>query len=408
MVFNLKSKMATKPDAPGVPVVTVSPTPPTEAADLASSTVSTAPETAQPSPTTSTTPAGYRELSARTSWFSFRISIRLLVISLILIAIALGCAIVAITFGDYPLSLGQVISAIFGAGEKFSLLVVREWRLPVAIAAVVFGALLGIGGAIFQSITRNPLGSPDVIGFDAGSYTAVVLVILVIGNTQYWSIAFAAIIGGIITAFAVYVLAWRKGMQGFRLIIVGIGISAMLSSINSYLITRADVEDAMVVGFWSAGSINRVTWQSLIPSLIIAVVIFIAAAALARSLQFMEIGDDVAKTLGIRTNSTRLALIIVGVATSALVTAAAGPISFIALVAPQLARRLTRTPGLSLFAAAAMGAALLSCAHLLSLIISSFYRTIPVGLLTVSIGGCYMIWLLLRETRRQYRTGTIR
>nr|WP_231911059.1 iron chelate uptake ABC transporter family permease subunit [Corynebacterium suranareeae] len=351
---------------------------------------------------------GYQSVTVQNSRFSFRFPVRLAVVSAILFTVALCSATWAITMGDYPLSLGQVINALAGTGEKFQLLVVREWRLPVAIAAVVFGALLGIGGAIFQSITRNPLGSPDVIGFDAGSYTAVVLIILVAGNSHYWGIAFAAIVGGILTAFAVYILAWRKGVQGFRLIIVGIGVSAMLSSINAYLITRANVEDAMVVGFWSAGSINRVTWQSLIPSLIIAVIIIVAAIALARSLRFMEMGDDVATTLGIRTNSTRLALIVVGVATSALVTAAAGPISFIALVAPQLARRLTRTAGVSLVAAAAMGAALLSCAHLLSLIISSFYRSIPVGLLTVSIGGCYMIWLLLRETRRQYRTGTIR
>lgn len=389
MVFNIKSRT----DAPEVPAVASEPV--TAVADQAASK----------------NPAldpGYRAVSVQRRRFSFRIPARLVMVSLILFAVALCSATWAITMGDYPLSLGQVINALAGTGEKFQLLVVREWRLPVAIAAVVFGALLGIGGAIFQSITRNPLGSPDVIGFDAGSYTAVVLVILVLGNTHYWSIAFAAIVGGIITAFTVYVLAWRKGVQGFRLIIVGIGVSAMLSSINAYLITRADVEDAMVVGFWSAGSINRVTWQSLIPSLIIAVIIIVAAIVLARSLRFMEMGDDVATTLGVKTNSTRLALIVVGVATSALVTAAAGPISFIALVAPQLARRLTKTPGVSLVAAAAMGSALLSCAHLLSLIISSFYRTIPVGLLTVSIGGCYMIWLLLRETRRQYHTGTIR
>nr|WP_231686532.1 iron chelate uptake ABC transporter family permease subunit [Corynebacterium deserti] len=325
--------------------------------------------------------------------------LRTVVVCLVLFAVAITSATVAITLGDYPLSLSQVIAALAGEGEKFQLLVVREWRLPIAIAAVVFGALLGIGGAIFQSLTRNPLGSPDVIGFDAGSYTAVVLVILVAGNTHYWGIACAAIIGGITTAIAVYLLAWRKGVQGFRLIIVGIGVSAMLTSINAYLITRAEVEDAMVVGFWSAGSINRVTWQSLIPSLLIAAVIIVAALALSRRIAMMEMGDDVASTLGFHINSTRLALIVIGVATTALVTAAAGPISFIALVAPQLARRLSHSPGVNLYASAAMGAALLSCAHLASLYIASFYRSIPVGLLTVSIGGCYMIWLLIRETR---------
>lgn len=348
---------------------------------------------------------GYRALQLRSSLISLDFPIRIVVVSLILLVLALASATFAITLGDYPLSLSQVVPAIFGIGEKFPVLVVREWRLPVAIAAVVFGALLGIGGAIFQSLTRNPLGSPDVIGFDAGSYTAVVLVILVLGNNQYWTIAGAAIVGGLLTALVVYLLAWRKGVQGFRLIIVGIGVSAMLGSINAYLITRADIEDAMVVGFWSAGSINRVTWQSLIPSLFIAAIIFIAAIALSRALRFLEMGDDAAATLGFHLNSTRLALIVVGVATTALVTAAAGPISFIALVAPQLARRITHTPGVSLLSSAAMGAALLSVAHFASLVIASFYRSIPVGLLTVCIGGCYMIWLIIRETRRQNFTG---
>ncbi|MCK2200938.1 FecCD family ABC transporter permease [Corynebacterium callunae] len=348
---------------------------------------------------------GYRALVLRNRYFSFDTPLRIITVSAILFVVAVGSATFAITLGDYPLTLSQVVPAIFGIGEKFPVLVVREWRLPVAIAAVVFGALLGIGGAIFQSLTRNPLGSPDVIGFDAGSYTAVVLVILVLGNNQYWTIAGAAIVGGLLTALAVYVLAWHKGVQGFRLIIVGIGVSAMLGSINAYLITRADVEDAMVVGFWSAGSINRVTWQSLIPSLIIAAIIFICTIALSRTLRFLEMGDDAAATLGFHLNSTRLALIVLGVATTALVTAAAGPISFIALVAPQLARRITHTPGVSLFSAAAMGAALLSIAHLTSLVIASFYRTIPVGLLTVCIGGCYMIWLIIRETRRHNFAG---
>lgn len=348
---------------------------------------------------------GYRALVLRNRYFSFDMPLRIITVSAILFVVAVGSATFAITLGDYPLTLSQVVPAIFGIGEKFPVLVVREWRLPVAIAAVVFGALLGIGGAIFQSLTRNPLGSPDVIGFDAGSYTAVVLVILVLGNNQYWTIAGAAIVGGLLTALAVYVLAWHKGVQGFRLIIVGIGVSAMLGSINAYLITRADVEDAMVVGFWSAGSINRVTWQSLIPSLIIAAIIFICTIALSRTLRFLEMGDDAAATLGFHLNSTRLALIVLGVATTALVTAAAGPISFIALVAPQLARRITHTPGVSLFSAAAMGAALLSIAHLTSLVIASFYRTIPVGLLTVCIGGCYMIWLIIRETRRHNFAG---
>lgn len=344
---------------------------------------------------------GYRACEPRNIVFSGRIAVRVAVFSISLSVLALVMAFGAVFFGDYPLTVGDVAAALTGQADEFTQKVVVEWRLPVVIAAVVFGALLGVGGAIFQSLTRNPLGSPDVIGFDAGSYTAVVVIMLVFGAQHYWTIAAGAIGGGLVTAFAVYLLAYRRGIQGFRLIIVGIGVAAMLGSINAYLITRADVGDAMQVGFWRAGSLSRVTWLSLSPSLLIGAVIVIACVLLAPALRGMELGDDAAATQGVRVGRARLGLLTTGVATTALVTAAAGPIGFIALVAPQLARRLARTTGVSLVASAAMGAALLSGAHLLAQYISTFYRPIPVGLLTVCVGGLYLVWLLIRESRRQ-------
>ena len=356
------------------------------------------------SPSAEPTPVqfGYRARVLRGGWFSLRFAVRLVAVAGVLLALAVIVALAAITLGDYPLTLGDVWAALTGQGEDFHLMIVLEWRLPVAVAAVVFGAVLGIGGAIFQSLTRNPLGSPDVIGFDAGSYTAVVVTMLVFGTSSYWTIATVAILGGLATALVVYLLAYRRGIQGFRLIIVGIGVSAMLGSINAYLITRADIKEAMAVGFWGAGSITRVSWSSMAPSLVIVVLIVIFGALLAPALRRLELGDDAAVTLGTRPTPARLGLMVVGVATVALVTAAAGPIGFVALAAPQLARRITRTPGVSLLAAAAMGAALLTAAHLLSLVIAQFYRPIPVGLITVCVGGLYLIWLLIRETRKHY------
>ncbi|MEU5401427.1 iron chelate uptake ABC transporter family permease subunit [Streptomyces sp. NPDC005963] len=345
---------------------------------------------------------GYAVRAVRCRWFSVRIGVRQATVTGVLFLTAVTLALVAIRFGEYALTIGDVVAALTGSGADFHRMIVVEWRLPVAVAALVFGALLGIGGAIFQSLTRNPLGSPDVIGFDAGSYTAVVLSILVLGKGGYWSVAGAAIVGGLGTAFLVYVLAYRRGVQGFRLIIVGIGVSAMLGSINAYLITRADLSDAMTVGFWGAGSISRVTWSSMVPSLFIAAVIALAAALLAPALRRLELGDDAAVTQGTRVHSVRLALLVVGVATAALVTAAAGPIGFIALIAPQLARRLTRSPGVGMLPAAAMGAVLLAAAHFLALLVAQSYRPIPVGLLTVCLGGLYLIWLLVQESRRQY------
>ncbi|MEV3872582.1 iron chelate uptake ABC transporter family permease subunit [Streptomyces sp. NPDC049906] len=353
-------------------------------------------------PATGRVEFGYAVRSVRGRRFSARFGVRRAAVTAILAGTALTLALVSLRFGEYALTTGDVLAALTGSGTEFHRTIVVEWRLPVALAAVVFGALLGLGGAVFQSLTRNPLGSPDVIGFDAGSYTAVVVSVLVLGNAGYWSVAGASLVGGLGTAFLVYVLAYRRGVQGFRLIIVGIGVSALLGSVNAYLITRADLGDAMTVGFWGAGSIARVTWSSAFPSLLIAAAIALAAALLAPALRRLELGDDAAVTLGTAVQPVRLALLVLGVATAALVTAAAGPIGFVALVAPQLSRRLTRSPGAGMLSAAATGAALLTSAHVLSLLIARSYRPVPVGLLTVCLGGLYLIRLLVRESRRQY------
>ncbi|WBU37589.1 FecCD family ABC transporter permease [Homoserinibacter sp. YIM 151385] len=345
---------------------------------------------------------GYRAATIRTPIASALVPLRVLAVSAALLVVAAAAGIAALMIGDVPLRLDEVVAALLGGGTELQQMVVLEWRLPVALAALIFGAMLGLGGAIFQSLTRNPLGSPDVIGFDAGSYTAVVVVMLVLGSQSSWGIAAAAIAGGLLTASAVYVLAYRRGIQGFRLIVVGIGVSALLGSLNSYLITRADIEDAMAVGFWGAGSVGRVTWASLGPSLGIAVAIVVVALLLARDLRALELGDDAAVTQGRRPGPARLALIVIGVATVALVTAAAGPIGFVALVAPQLARRLTGSAGVSLLGAACMGALLLSSAHLLTLGIAQVFRPVPVGLITVCLGGLYLIRLLVLEARRQH------
>ncbi|MFF8614554.1 FecCD family ABC transporter permease [Streptomyces sp. NPDC015350] len=344
---------------------------------------------------------GYRHVNLRIGdLVATRFSIRTLAVNAVLAAAAVGVAVLSLGFGDYPLTPLQVVRAIAGQGDDFHRLVVIEWRLPMAIGAVLFGALLGIGGAIFQSLTRNPLGSPDVIGFDAGSYTGVVITILLLGSHHHWSVAAAAIAGGLLTAGAVYLLAYRRGIQGFRLIIVGIAVSAMLGSINSYLITRADIDDAMSVGFWGAGSLSRVGWAALVPSLIGGALILGCVTLFAPALRQLELGDDAALAQGVSAAHARPVLLITGVATTALVTAAAGPIGFVALSAPQLARRLTRTPGVTVASAAFMGAALLALAHASSLAIAQAYRSVPVGLITVCLGGLYLIWLLIRETRR--------
>jgi iron complex transport system permease protein len=323
---------------------------------------------------------------------------RLTVVVLVLIAVVVALAVAALGWGDYPLDPAQVVTALFSTDGGFAATIVREWRAPRVVAALVFGAALAVSGALFQTLTRNPLGSPDVIGFSTGAYTGALLVITVTGSGVL-STSVGALIGGLVTAGVVYALAYRKGVQGFRLIIVGIGVTAMLHSVNTWLLLRAEAEIAMAASIWGAGSLALSEWEQLAPAALAIVVVLVATTALVAPLRQLELGDDVARAHGVRVEVTRLAVLVVGVALTAIVTAAAGPIAFVSLAAPQIARRLTRSGGLPLVPSALVGAAVLLLAdvvaqHLLA-------GTVPVGVVTVVLGGGYLLWLVAQEARRR-------
>lgn len=327
---------------------------------------------------------------------SLRLDRRAVVVGILVACLTLIVGLYTLTAGAAKTPLADVLSSLFGGADQRTHMLVIEWRLPRLLFAVFCGLALGMSGAVFQSLTRNPLGSPDVIGFSAGSYTGALVVMLLIGSVGYRDVAAGALIGGILTAALVYGLAFRGGVEGFRLIIMGIGVSAVLGSVNSYLMLKADLQDAMVVAAWGAGSLNGLGFEQFWPMLAVFVLLVPLTLALGPGLRQLEMGDDAAKALGLRTETTRLRGVILGVALIALVTAAAGPISFVALAAPQIARRLTRAPGIGLVPAALVGALLLAGADIVAIALQ-----LPVGIVTVSIGGGYLLWLLIREYRRK-------
>ncbi|KRA23594.1 iron ABC transporter permease [Microbacterium sp. Root61] len=313
-----------------------------------------------------------------------------------LLVLVAGVATLSTGTSDTPLA--DVLAALVGSGDARTNMLVIEWRLPRLLFATVCGAALGLSGAVFQSLTRNPLGSPDVIGFSAGSYFGALVVMLLFGSLRYWEVATGALLGGIATAIVVYALSYRGGVHGFRLIIMGIGVTAVIGSFNSYLLLTSALPDAMVAASWGAGSLSGLAFDQFWPMLIVFVVLVPLAIALGPSLRQLELGDDTARALGLRAEPARLAAIVIGVALIALVTAAAGPIAFIALAAPQVAKRLTKTSGIGLLPAALTGALLLVVADLIAIRIA-----LPVGVVTVSIGGGYLLWLLIREFKGKAR-----
>ncbi|QIH99936.1 iron chelate uptake ABC transporter family permease subunit [Rhodococcoides fascians A21d2] len=328
-----------------------------------------------------------------------RIDMRTVGVCAALLLVTAVVAVLAIGTGDYYIAPNGVLAAVFGDSSRITEIIVMEWRFPRVVLAFLFGAALGVSGAIFQSLTRNPLGSPDIIGFATGAYTGALVVIITLGG-GYYETGAGALVGGLATAAAVYLLAYKRGVQGFRLIIVGIAVSAILASINTWLVVKADLAAALAAAIWGAGSLNGLGWAQVWPALVVLAVITPCVTVLSRRLPMLEMGDDAARALGVRAEPTRLMLVILGVALIALVTAAAGPISFVALAAPQLGRRLTGTPGVAMVPSACMGGLLLVVSDVVAQRIFAPTQ-LPVGVVTVCVGGAYFVWLLAREGRKQ-------
>jgi iron complex transport system permease protein len=344
--------------------------------------------------------SGPRTVVVRRGRASLRFRVRTVVASVIVALVAVALATLALCLGDLALSPAQVAGALLGVDHGFSATVVREWRLPRVLAALLFGAALGVSGAVFQSLTRNPLASPDVIGLSAGAYAGGLGAILLLGaSAGSVPVSAGAIAGGLAAAALVYALAYRRGIQGFRLIVVGIGVSAMLQALSTYLLLRAKVEVAMVAAVWGAGSLSPVGWAQVVPAAAVVVVALAALTLFSASLSRLELGDDTARALGVRVEGARLGLVVCAVALTAVVTAAAGPIAFVALAAPQIARRLARTAGIALVPSALVGAVVLLASDIVAQHVVP--TPLPVGLVTVVVGGLYLVWLLIHETRRR-------
>lgn len=320
---------------------------------------------------------------------------RTVVLSAVLVTLMLGLGLLGLCYGASWSSPGKVFAALTGTDHS---VVIRDWRLPRVLAGLVFGAALGVAGAIFQNLTRNPMGSPDVIGLDAGAYTGALVALTVLSGTSA-QLAVGSVVGGLAVAAAIYLLSFERGFSGLRLVVIGIAFNAMVTAINSWIVLRAELEVAIAAVGWSAGSLNGVGWADLgIPFTVIAVLLILMASR-AHAMHQASLGDAIAVTTGVGLDRLRLLMVLVGVGCTATVTAVAGPIAFIALAAPQIGRRLAGAAGVPLLPAALTGAVLLLGADLIAQMLLAPVA-LPVGVVSTAIGGCYLIWLLTKEVRR--------
>jgi len=330
---------------------------------------------------------------------SERFSVRSVLACAALLALTAAVTLAALMLGEIVYSPPQVAQALFGEAPGAAELFVVQWRLPRAVTAAVFGAMLGLAGALFQSITRNPLGSPDIIGFTAGSSAGGVAVVALLGSGRLM-VAGGALAGGLLVAALIVLLSRGGGISGLRLVIAGIALSAMLSSLETWFILSAELDIAQVAALWSTGSLNGTGFAHTGPALVAGTaMLLLTGFGLGRRLRLLDLGDDASAALGASPGRTRLLAIAAGVVLIAITTASAGPIAFVALAAPHIGRRLAGAAGTALAPSACAGALVLASADLAGqhAIPGHSY---PVGLVTVAVGGIYLITLIAHENRK--------
>ncbi|MFI0357574.1 FecCD family ABC transporter permease [Actinomadura sp. 9N407] len=339
-----------------------------------------------------------RDLVIRTAGgFSLRWPPRGFAVALACLLVAFAVSVLSIGGGDYPMSPGVVLRTLLGDGGTAETFIVHELRLPRVATALLVGAALGLGGALFQSLSRNPLGSPDILGFTQGAAAGVLTMIVLFGGGGL-AVAAGSVGGGLLTGVVMIAITGRNGAHGTRLVLVGIGLAAILTGVNGYLITRAQITEAARAVLWLTGSLDGRDFGDSAPLLIAMAVLVPLVLAFGRQLRMLEMGDDAANALGVPIGRTRLILLAAAVLLVSFAAAAAGPVAFVALTAPQLARRLTRTTGPNLLPSLFMGAALMIAADFAGQRLFPGHQ-LPVGVVTGLLGGAYLVWLLATQRK---------
>ncbi|WP_371480008.1 FecCD family ABC transporter permease [Kitasatospora sp. NBC_00315] len=348
-----------------------------------------------PGSTRRATPAGYRVLRAGRA--SFLLHRRSVLVAAALLLVLAAVAVASLCLGESTLSPAEVLKVLLGRPSP-DRLVVGEFRLPRIEVGLLVGLALGLAGALIQTVARNPLAGPDVIGVSHGAAALVVglLAYGVVGSTG--QVPYAAVAGGLAAGLLVYALAWRRGMHAQRFVLVGIGVSVALSSLTTVFLTKGDGLQAQQAKVWMTGSLNGAgqdQFDWLLRVLVAAVPAVLWAARAQRGISF---DDATAVGLGLRLDRIRLGMALLGVVLASCAAGAAGPVDFVALTAPQIALRLARSAQIPLLCSALTGSVLVVLADLLARRLLAPVE-LPVGVVTGLVGAPYLMWLLVRSRR---------
>jgi len=327
-----------------------------------------------------------------------RVARRRATVVLAVVGAVLVVSLVTLSVGDYAIAPADLWRTLTGGGSRLESYVVFQVRAPRLVMALLVGACLGIAGALLQSLLRNPLASPDLLGISGGSGVAAVFTLLILGITGP-VLALAAFVGGIIVAAFLLFAGHRRSDGGYRLILAGVGVGFLAMSLTSYLMLRAKVELAQDALVWLTGSLSATPWWNVLTVLVVAVAALPAVYACARWLPLTQMGASSAASLGVRTDTVRIVAVGTAVLLTAVTCAFVGPISFIALCAPAIARPLLGHGAIGIGTSAAVGAALLTSADLVAQFAIPGH-SVPVGVVTGALGAVFLLWLLATSKGR--------
>ncbi len=341
-------------------------------------------------------------LVIRSEAISFRIDRRVPLMLLCLAAVIAVAMVMNVGRGEYPISPLDIVKTVLGldTGNRDHAFVIHNLRLPRTLVAFMVGVALAISGTIFQGLTRNPLADPAIIGINAGASLAAVTVIVLFPSAPIYTLSLSAFAGALLMAGLIYWLAWNNGSSPLLFILMGIGLDAIARAITSFLITFGEIYDVSNALVWLAGSVYGRTWEQvflLLPWLIVFVPM---ALTLARHLNALNLGDDVAKGLGSRVEWQRGLLVLVGVALAGAGVATAGMIGFVGLIAPHLGRQLVGTNHEGLIPVSALlGGMIVVMADFLGRTLFAPIE-LPCGVVTAAIGAPYFLYLLIRNRKK--------
>ncbi len=341
-----------------------------------------------------------RRVILRRGALSLRVDARPLAVTGALGAATLLALVMSVALGEFAVPPLDVVSALVGAGDQATHFIVFDLRLPRALTGLLAGAALGLAGAIFQDVTRNPLVAPDIVGVSGGAALAGVTLIVLGPAHGALTVPLAALAGAFVSGAALYGLAWRGGIQGYRLVLIGIGIAAFAQAGISYVLTEGRIFEVARAYVWFVGSLNGRGWEQVWPLVAALALLVPLLLGAARRVDVLMLGDDLARTLGVGAERTRLLMLGAAVVLTGVAVSSAGPIGFVAFISPHIARRLTRAASAQslLLAAAGCGAVLVLVSDLAGRMLFS-PTEIPVGIVTSIIAAPYFLLLLRRATR---------